>query len=53
MTDRNIHRVALLALVIAACSSWALAAQHHSVPWSLIAAWLSFALFVETWPRRE
>lgn len=53
MTDRNIHRVAIAVIAVACAASWALGAKYHSIAWSVIAMWLSFALVVETYPRRE
>ena len=52
MTDRNIHRVAIGALVVAWSASVAVATRTHSIPWAFVAAWLTFALVVETWPGK-
>ena len=53
MTDRRIRHVALFALVVAWAASVALGARYRSLPWAFVAAWLTFALAVETWPRRD
>lgn len=53
MTDRNIKRVALVVIGALAGVCGMLAARFNSIMWAVIAAWLVFALVVETWPRRD
>jgi hypothetical protein len=53
VTDENIKRAAIGALIVAWSASVAIATRTHSIPWALVAAWLTFALVVETWPRRD